>query len=78
MTAKVLNVRSMVTDIRQGLKESVVLSKYALTTRQLERLLNSMLKAGHLTDMEVLNWLKLTDSQLMRAFRDDTSNGKDR
>jgi uncharacterized protein (DUF433 family) len=70
MPANMINVQSLETDIRQGVKESEVLSKYRLTTRQLERLLNRMLKAGHLSDLEVMHWLKMTDSQLMRAFRE--------
>ncbi len=70
MPAKTISVRSLEMDIRQGVKESEVLSKYRLTTRQLERLLNRMLKAGHLSDLEVMHWLKMTDSQLMRAFRE--------
>ena len=70
MPAKTISVRSLETDIRQGVKESEVLSKYRLTTRQLESLLNRMLKAGHLSDLEVMHWLKMTDSQLMRAFRE--------
>jgi uncharacterized protein (DUF433 family) len=70
MTAKMVSIRSLETDIRQGVKESEVLSKYRLTTRQLERLLDRMLKAGHLSDLEVMTWLKMTDSQLMRAFRE--------
>ncbi len=72
MLAKTISVRALETDIRQGVKESEVLAKYRLATRQLERLLNRMLKAGHLSDLEVMHWLKMTDSQLMRAFRESS------
>lgn len=77
MTTKMISVRSLGTDIRQGLRESEVLSKYSLTTRQLESVLNRMLKVGYLSDHEVMTWLKLTDSQLMRAFREDQPPSKD-
>ncbi len=72
MPAEMVSVRSLETDIRQGIKESDVLAKYRLTTRELERLLNRMLKAGHLSDLEVMHWLKMTDSQLMKAFRESS------
>jgi uncharacterized protein (DUF433 family) len=72
MSQEMISVRSLESDIRQGVRESEVLSKYKLTTRQLERLLNRMLKAGHLSDLEVMHWLKMTDSQLMRAFRESS------
>jgi hypothetical protein len=36
-----------------------------------------MLKVGYLSDHEVMTWLKLTDSQLMRAFREDQPPPKD-
>jgi hypothetical protein len=48
--------------------------KYNVTQGQLQRLIRKMMIAGYLSESEIFQWLKLTDSQLFPAMSDTTEN----
>lgn len=63
-----INVKEITADIRNGLNEAVIMHKYGLTPGQFQRLLRKMMVAGHLSEMELFDWLRLSDSQLLAAL----------
>lgn len=67
-----INVKEITADIRNGLNEAVIMEKYGLTPGQFQRILRKMMVAGHLSEIELFDWLRLSDSQLLAALGEKT------
>jgi uncharacterized protein (DUF433 family) len=58
----------VVLDIRSGMDERMILAKYNLNERQLQRLLRKIIAAGLATPLELAGRLSVTRSQVFEAF----------
>jgi hypothetical protein len=64
-----VNTRSVLQDLRKGLDDQVIMEKYSLSLRQLQKLYRKMIKSGMLTPMEVSDRLCVTTSQIANTFK---------
>lgn len=64
-----INTGSVLRDLGKGLDDQIIMEKYSLSLRQLQKLYRKMIKSGMLTPMEVSDRLCVTTSQIANAFR---------
>jgi hypothetical protein len=57
------------------MSEAQILFKYRITSGQLQRLLRRMMVTGYLSELELFDWLRLTESQFSPVFREDDEDG---
>jgi hypothetical protein len=63
-----INATQFLADLRSGLDDEALMIKYGLLPRQLQRAFRKMIKAGHITALEISNRLEITKSQVTKAF----------
>ena len=63
-----INATQFLTDLRSGLDDEALMIKYGLLPRQLQRAFRKMIKAGHITALEISGRLEITKSQVTKAF----------
>jgi DNA-binding MarR family transcriptional regulator len=70
MTRPVMRISASeaLNDIRSGLDDKSIMTKYNLTYRQLQTLFRKMIQAGYVTPLEVAERLCVTESQVFEAF----------
>lgn len=57
-----------------GMTEAQIMQLHKLTSSQLQRLVRRMMVAGYLSELELFDWLRLTDSELMQVFREENGD----
>ena len=70
-----LGIQELRSQIMGGMSEAQILLKFQITSGQLQRLLRRMMVTGYLSEMELFDWLRLTDSQLSPVSRKDEVDG---
>jgi len=70
MTRPVMRISAneALTDIRSGMDDQSIMTKYNLTYRQLQTLFRKMIQAGYVAPLELAGRLCVTESQVFEAF----------
>ena len=63
-----ISATQFLADLRSGLDDEALMIKYGLLPRQLQRAFRKMIKAGHITALEISGRLEITKSQVTKAF----------
>lgn len=67
-----ISIKEFLSDIRNGMNEPMIRQKYGLESGQFQRLLRKLMVAGHLSEMELFHWLKLSETDAFSAFGMET------
>ena len=70
-----IGIHELRSDITSGMSEAQILFRYQITSGQLQRLLRRMMVTGYLSELELFDWLRLTESQFSPVFREDDEDG---
>ena len=65
-----IKAKPFVRDLRNGMGDRELMEKYALSERQLHKLLHKLVDAGAIDEMELFMRTSLSDSTITRAFVD--------
>jgi len=60
--------KDLARDVQAGMGDDLLMEKYHLNSRQLERLLRNLVEADLITSMQLYERTSLSDSQVTRAF----------
>ncbi len=63
-----INAKQFLADLRSGFDDEMLMIKYGLLPRQLQRAFRKMIEAKLITALELSNRLKITKSQVKEAF----------
>ena len=63
-----INARQILTDIRSGMDDESLMTRYNLSHRQLQSLFRKIIEAGLATPLELSRRLSITKSQVAEAF----------
>jgi uncharacterized protein (DUF433 family) len=63
-----ISARQVLSDLRSGVDDERLMSKYDLVPRQLQSVFRQLISAGLITPMELSKRLSITKSQVMEAF----------
>lgn len=65
---KKIKVREFVGDVRSGIDDSALMLKYDLSEHQLQKVFQKLLDADFITDVELWERSRLSESGITRAF----------
>jgi hypothetical protein len=65
---KKLKVKELVADIRAGMDDPTLMSKYGLVEKDLERVFQKLLEADFITNLELWERSRLSDTGITKAF----------
>jgi len=68
VTGQRIRVREIVKDLRSGLGDSELMTKYALSEIQLESVFQKLIDADFITSVELWERSRLSDTQITKAF----------
>ncbi|MFH0825033.1 MAG: hypothetical protein V2B18_19955 [Pseudomonadota bacterium] len=68
MSKRRIRAKDLVEDIRLGLDDNSLMSKYDITGDQLERIFGKLVDANFLTALELHERAKLSDTQITAAY----------
>ncbi len=63
-----ISIKELLPDIRSGMSEPMIRQKYGLESGQFQRILRRLMVAGHLSELELFAWLKLSETDAFSAF----------
>jgi hypothetical protein len=63
-----ISARQILSDLRSGVDDEGLMTKYDLVPRQLQSVYRQLISAGLMTPMELSNRLSITKSQVREAF----------
>lgn len=72
MEKRKIRAKKIAQDVRSGLTDGELMEIYGLTPRTLRYLLTKLVQAGLITDLEFYERSRLTESDVFRAFSDET------
>jgi hypothetical protein len=68
VTGQRIRVREVVKDLRSGLGDSELMTKYDLSENQLESVFQKLIDADFITALELWERSRLSDTQITKAF----------
>lgn len=63
-----INAQELLADVRSGVSDEELMTKYSLTARELQSVFRQIIEAGLATVMELSDHLSITKSQVREAF----------
>ena len=68
MTKKRIRVKEFVADITDGVDDPGLMAKYSLSEKELKKVFQKLIEADFITDVELWERSKLTESGISKAF----------
>jgi type IV secretory pathway TrbF-like protein len=65
-----INARQILADIKNGMSDDTIMTKYGLSARQLQSVFRQIIQAGLATALELSSRLSITKSQVREAFEE--------
>lgn len=72
MVKRKISAKRIIEDMRAGLNDEDLIEKYRLKPRTLQYIFRKMVQAGLMTDLEFYERSRLTESDVFRAFADES------
>jgi len=70
LTKRRISAKQVLNDITSGIDDQGLMTKYGLSTRQLQSIFRQIISAGLATPMELSDRLSITKSQVTEAFEE--------
>ncbi len=68
MKKRTINAKMVARDVQAGMGDTVLVSKYQLSAKQLESVLRKMVDADLISHLQLYERTSLSDSQITKAF----------
>ncbi len=65
---RTINAKAVTRDVQAGMGDTLLMDKYQLSAKQLERVLRKLLEADLISHLQLYEGTSLSDTQITRAF----------